>query len=60
MAMNTRNERAGAQGLHIHPLHPAADGVISSKNRRMVAGVYPGVNEFNVVAAFRILVESTG
>ena len=41
----TRNQRAAAQTLHIHPLHPTADGVISAKNRCMVAGVYPIADE---------------
>ncbi|MHA2064185.1 MAG: hypothetical protein ACXABY_07370 [Candidatus Thorarchaeota archaeon] len=43
MAIDTRNERAGAQGKHIHPLQPSGNGTIDQADRQMIVGVYPGV-----------------
>lgn len=43
MAIDSQDKRAGAQGLHIHPLHPAADGAIGQADRQMVVGVYPRI-----------------
>lgn len=44
MAIDTRDKRAGAQGLFIQPLHPTADAAaFSQADRQMVQGVYPGI-----------------
>lgn len=40
----TEDDRRGAQGTLVFPLHPAADGAAFSQgDRQMVAGVYPNV-----------------
>lgn len=43
MAFDTQTKRAGALGIHIHPLHPTGDGTINQGDRQMVVGIYPGI-----------------
>lgn len=44
MAFNTVNNRRGAQGTFLLPVHPVADGAaLSQADRQQVQGVYPGI-----------------
>lgn len=43
MAIDTRDERAGAQGTHWIPVYPLGDGSIGQADRQQSAGVYPGI-----------------
>ena len=44
MAFDTRDDRAGAQGAFLLPLHPDPDGAaFSQEDRQMVLGVYPNI-----------------
>ena len=44
MAFDTQDERSGAMGTFILPLHPDPDGLeFSQADRQQVVGVYPGL-----------------
>lgn len=59
MAIDSQDKRAGVQGLHIHPLHPVADGTITQADRQMVVGVYPGILAAAVVGIVRVLIHGS-
>jgi len=41
---DTRDDRAGAQGTQLYPMHPEPDGLaFSQEDRQLAVGVYPNI-----------------